>query len=98
MINEIGRPDAGNTISGPGIADKATRDESFSKTLTDAIDEVNRLQTDKDRAVADFASGKETDVHKTMIALGKADISMRLVVQVRNKVMAAYEEIMRMNI
>lgn len=98
MINEIGNPDAANTFSIREIPGETDGKDSFGQTLADAIDEVNRLQIEKDRAVADFATGKDTDVHKTMIALEKADLSMRLVVQVRNKVMGAFEEIMRMNI
>ncbi|MCF8143258.1 MAG: flagellar hook-basal body complex protein FliE [Deltaproteobacteria bacterium] len=68
---------------------------SFGSMLSEAIDGTDRLRKTADTAISDFASGKETDIHKTMIAMEKASISFKLMMQVRNKVIAAYQEIMR---
>ena len=68
---------------------------SFGNMLSEAIDETDRLRKAADGAISNFASGRETDIHKTMIAMEKASISFKLMMQVRNKVIAAYQEIMR---
>ncbi len=71
------------------------QDGSFLDTLTDAIGEVDKLHKEADLAVEELATGSETDIHNTMIALEKAEVSFQLMMQVRNKIVAAYETIMR---
>lgn len=68
---------------------------SFGNMLSEAIEGTDRLRKTADTAIKDLALGKETDIHKTMIAMEKASISFKLMMQVRNKVVAAYQEIMR---
>jgi flagellar hook-basal body complex protein FliE len=58
--------------------------------------ELNTLQTQADQATQDFAAGKDIPLHQVMIAMNKADMSMQLAMQVRNKVLGAYQEISRM--
>ena len=72
--------------------------ETFFETLKSAIGEVNKLQEDADQAVQDLATGKDKDIHNTMIALEKADVSFQLMMQVRNKIISAYETIMHMSV
>ncbi|UCH00867.1 MAG: flagellar hook-basal body complex protein FliE [Deltaproteobacteria bacterium] len=67
----------------------------FGKVIKGAINRVNRLEREANRSVVDLLQGK-ADIHETMIALQKADISMRLLLTIRNKVIEAYREIMRM--
>lgn len=71
---------------------------SFTDIFSKTFNEVNELSTDADRAITDFATGKNTDIHNTMIAMEKADISFQLMMQVRNKLVAAYQEIYRMQV
>ena len=71
---------------------------SFGGFLMSAINDVNRAQNDADQAIQELATGKEQDIHQTMIALEKAEVSFQLMMQVRNKIVAAYEAIMRMQI
>jgi len=85
---------SGKTISSESKNDKS----SFGKILTDSIAEVNKLQKKADNASLNLVTGKETDIHSTMIAIEKADVSFRLMMQVRNKIVAAYEEIKRMQV
>jgi len=66
--------------------------------LTDSIDQVNRLQVAADSNINDLAMGKQTDIHRTMVAMEKASISFELLMQIRNKVISAYDRIMRMPI
>ncbi|NNF99209.1 MAG: flagellar hook-basal body complex protein FliE [Desulfobacteraceae bacterium] len=71
---------------------------AFGNFLKESIRNVNKQQVVADKAAADLATGQETDIHGTMITLQKAGISFELLMQVRNKVISAYEEIKRMQI
>ncbi|MDY6986686.1 MAG: flagellar hook-basal body complex protein FliE [Thermodesulfobacteriota bacterium] len=70
----------------------------FGDILTTAIDQVNSLQGQAEQAVQELAAGTQKDIHGTMIALEKAEVSFKLMMQVRNKIIAAYEEMMRMQV
>lgn len=65
------------------------------ETFSQLFNEVNRLQIQADMKVEEFATSPNKDIHGTMIALQKADISLRLFLQIRSKLTAAYQEIMR---
>lgn len=69
--------------------------ESFGKMLARSMNEVNQLKLNADEAINDLAAGKQKDIHQTMIALEKADVAFQLLMQVRNKIISAYETIMR---
>lgn len=73
-------------------------EKSFAETLKSSIGQVNRLQLETDTAIQNLVSGNEKDVHEVMVAMEKASISLELLVQVRNKIIAAYDEIKRMQI
>jgi flagellar hook-basal body complex protein FliE len=72
--------------------------ESFGENLLQAIDSVDRLQKEADSGIQALATGEKRDLHQTMISMEKAGISFQLMMQVRNKIVAAYQEIMRMQI
>jgi flagellar hook-basal body complex protein FliE len=82
------------------IADTSQREKegNFGEMLKDAIGEVNKLQQNADQAVEELATGSSKDIHNTMIALEKAEISFHLMMQIRNKIIGAYQEIMRMQV
>ena len=84
--------------NGQSAAAAAGQNGDFGKILKDSLETVDRLQRDADTAIEDMATGKQTDIHQTMIAMEKADVSFQLVMQVRNKLIAAYEEVMRMQV
>ena len=68
---------------------------SFGELLQQSINQVSRLQHEADASINDLADGKQTDIHQTMIAVEKAEVSFELLMQIRNKVIAAYETLMR---
>jgi flagellar hook-basal body complex protein FliE len=70
----------------------------FGDLLQSALDRVGTLQTEADRAVDDLTLGRQTDIHSTMIAVEKAGIAMELALQIRNKLLNAYETLMRQQI
>jgi flagellar hook-basal body complex protein FliE len=84
-------------VESVGISPKGSG-ASFSDTLKDAIQSVNTLQQDADTKVQNLATGKTQNLHETMIATEKADIALRLMVQVRNKIIDAYQEVMKMQV
>jgi len=70
----------------------------FGEVLKDAMNKVVQAQKEAETAVNGLAEGDGTDVHTAMLALQKADVSFQMMMQVRNKLISAYEEIMRMQI
>lgn len=71
---------------------------SFDKTLRDAIEKVNDLQLKADKAAQDLATGRTDNVADVMIAAEKADIALRLMMQVRNKMIESYQEVMKIQV
>ena len=71
---------------------------SFADTLKGAIENVNQLQKASDKGAQDLATGRTDNVADVMIATEKADIALRVMVQVRNKIIDAYQEIMKMQV
>jgi flagellar hook-basal body complex protein FliE len=80
-----------------GESTPAAPGSDFKKILSQSIQEVNKLQTQSSEAVQGMVLGK-TDIHTAMIAMEKSGISFRLMMAVRNKMISAYEEVMRMQI
>jgi flagellar hook-basal body complex protein FliE len=66
--------------------------------LQTSIAEVNQLQNAADNSIEQLVAGRSRNLHETMIAMEKADISFRLMMEVRNKIIEAYNEVMRMQV
>ncbi len=96
-IKAIGAP-AG--IEGPARASReaASSGGGFTASLKDALSQVNDAQLQANHAVDALMTGQSENVHQAMLALQKADVSFQLMMQVRNKLVSAYEEIQRMQI
>ena len=71
---------------------------AFSAILGDAIQEVNDLQSQAGQEAQKVMTGEITDIHSAMIAVQKADVSFQMMMQVRNKIVSAYQEIMKMQV
>ncbi len=70
-------------------------DGDFSKVLENTLSEVNKLQQNSDKAMSDMATGEVKDLHQAAIAIDKAELSMKMMLEVRNKALNAYKEIIR---
>lgn len=81
-----------------GKSDQTENKHTFGDILKKAVGEVNQLQAEANNAVEKVAEGKEIDIHNTMIALEKAGVSFQLMMQLRNKTLEAYQEVMRMQV
>lgn len=83
---------------GPGEVRKPdeAKGAGFSETLEEALKEVNELQNRSTEEIGQALDGDLKDVHSAMLALQKADLSFQLMLQVRNKLVQAYRDVMRM--
>jgi flagellar hook-basal body complex protein FliE len=82
-------------VKAPPKQDK-TDEGSFGQWLARSLAEVSQLQGASDAASQKLITGQSTDIHGTMIAMQKSGIALDLVMEVRNKVIAAYDEVKRM--
>ncbi len=89
---------AGDTRLLTGNTDNAASGKSFSSIMADAIADVNKVQQDAQQASVNLATGKLQDVSEVVIATEKAAIALQLTIQVRNKIVDAYQEVMRMQV
>ena len=78
------------------VAQSGGEDSTFVGTLRQAMNQVDQLQGTAESRVGSLLEGSGMDVHSAMIAVEKADLSFQLMMQVRNKIVQAYQEISRM--
>ena len=72
--------------------------QSFGEYLIDALKKTNELQLESDKMNAAFAAGRVEDVSQVVVAAQKAELSIQLALQLRNRATSAYQEIMRMQV
>jgi len=90
--------DLNKSIGSGKVDNDEKKGESFGELLSKSVEKVNETQTESETEMKKYLSGNGGGIHETMISLEKADISLRLMVQVRNKAVEAYREIMRMQV
>ena len=71
---------------------------TFGEMLMNSVERVNQYQHDANSAIKELVAGRTKNVHETMLAVERAEISLKLMMQVRNKIVDAYREIMRMQV
>ncbi len=71
-------------------------EKSFLEFLGESIEKINQLQLEADKMVTAFSTGEEVDIHNVMLAVERASLSLSVVTEVRNRVLEAYQEMMRM--
>ena len=95
LTNQIGiigpKQSAGTAATEGGSGD-------FSKMLMNSIDEVNRLQGEAADATNRLATGQTTNVAEVMVAVQKADVAYSMLMEIKNKLMDAYQEIQQMRV
>lgn len=98
-MSVFGTSAAGLPVVAPPVAggrDSGHAGSDFLQTLKDAFGAVNSQLLQADESSRMLAAGKVTDLHDVMITAEKANLALQLTIQVRNKVLEAYQEIMRM--
>lgn len=96
-INHIQTPFIQNPSITPAKPEEQ-KVEGFSEIFKNALSEVNAAQLESNKLTEKLAMGEVNDIHEVMIASQKASLSLQLTVQVRNKVVEAYQEMMRMQV
>jgi flagellar hook-basal body complex protein FliE len=89
-------PSAGRAAASPTAGGASS--SGFIDTLQQAIGKANDIQVEADQATEALMTGQTQNIHQTMVALQEADVSFQLMMQIRNKLVSAYEEIQRMQI
>ena len=93
QVTEISKPGESQVVNGPAGAGS-----SFFEALQQSMEEVNANQLQADSSIKDLMAGKNKNIHETMLAIQKADLSLKTMMQVRNKILEAYKEVMRMQV
>lgn len=97
MSNPIlGLPQSGIGLgAAAGSSSKAgsSAESEFLDTLRSAMDQVGQLQSEADGKVAQLVNGNGQDVHSAMIAVEKASLAFEMMVQVRNRIVQAYQQV-----
>jgi flagellar hook-basal body complex protein FliE len=86
------------SIPSPAAPGASEGSKTFADTLKDAVNSVNQVQKESDVKMQELATGKTHNIHDVMLTAEKADISLRLLTQVRNKIIEAYQEVMKMQV
>ncbi len=98
MVKEIGGiAPPGSPPAGKPSSPKDAAGKSFGEFLSESLRKVDALQKEADAAVARAAAG-EGDIQEAMVAIEKADVAFKLMMEIRQKILDAYQEIMRMQV
>jgi flagellar hook-basal body complex protein FliE len=95
-LTELRNSKLQSQLPSPSIG--STGEKSFADTLKEAVGSVNSMQKDSDKQIEQLATGKNHNVAEVMLTAEKADIALKLMVQVRNKIIEAYQEVMKMQV
>jgi len=95
-ISELALP-VNNQLN-PGGKQATAIKNSFSGMLSEALAKVNNDLLEAEKLTQDFALGKNVELHQVIIATEQANLALQLTIQVRNKVIEAYQEITRMQV
>ena len=101
MNNVISAPfvnSLGIQKSAPAKVSPFEAQKSFSSFLKQSIEKVNEAQIESDQLTEKLARGQDVDLHQVMIASQKSSVTMQLTLEVRNKAIEAYQEMMRMQV
>lgn len=78
-----------------GKVDDAASGDAFATHLKSALNDVNEYQEKGEVALSEMATGQVKDLHQAALAIGKAETSMKLMLEIRNKALSAYKELGR---
>ncbi len=94
IIQNIEKDISANKIKG----EKEQGKVDFSEVLKSALNDVSNVEKTAEEQIKQAITGDDANVHKTLIAVEKADLSFKLMMEIRNKLMDAYNEIMRIRV
>jgi flagellar hook-basal body complex protein FliE len=95
-IGPIREPDRTGDVQRKSAAGKNV--PGFKETLSSFMKDVNAMQIKADQSIEKMAAGEITDVHQVMNSVQEANTAFNMMMEIRNKVMEAYQEVMRMRL
>ncbi|MBD8004015.1 flagellar hook-basal body complex protein FliE [Bacillus norwichensis] len=98
IISHLPSTSSINGASKQSEIENLNKRNNFGDYLKNAVQDLNNLQIQSDKATTMFAEGKKIDLHDVMVSSQKASISMQAALEIRNKAVEAYQEIMRMQV
>ena len=96
LLSKASLTDPNDLPTSSAASDSGIAGPSFGQTLQAALGTVNDLQNNAGAMATSFATGKTSDIHSVMVASQKASIALDMTTEVRNKIVDAYQEVMRM--
>lgn len=87
-----------NKVQDNKAKDKLSPIESFGQVMQQKLKEVNELQIKADKLTEQYLAGESVELHDVMLAAQEAQLALQLTVQIRNKLVEAYQEVSRMQI
>lgn len=98
-INSVGPlQDSGSISKKPGPGALKAGDVSFKDVMKNFLSDVNEMQNKADESIQKMAAGEITDVHQVMSTVEEANTAFNMMMEIRNKVMDAYQELMRVRL
>jgi len=94
----ISSPAIQNPLQRPAEQPEVGKGSDFGQTLLNSMRQVNADQTDSNTSIVELLAGKQQDINSVVASMAKADMSFKLLVGVRNKLVEAYKETMRMQV
>jgi len=94
-IEQLSSTSTANLLKQKSSVSNKNGAEAFADHLKSALNDVNEMQQKSEEAMADIATGQVKDLHQAALAIGKAETSMKLMLEIRNKALNAYKEIGR---
>jgi flagellar hook-basal body complex protein FliE len=94
----ISSPAIQGPLSQPTLKQESGKQANFGDALAGSFRQVNQDQADANASIVDLLSGKQQDINSVVASMAKADMSFKLLVGVRNKLVEAYKETMRMQV
>lgn len=92
-IQSIGTNSLLNNIETKGLEANIDEKKSFSEVISDAINKVNDKQINADNNVESLIKGDDITMHEVMLSMQESQLSMQLLIEVRNRMVEAYQEI-----
>jgi flagellar hook-basal body complex protein FliE len=91
-------PLGGSALGGPVLGGAGSSGQAFQSVLAEAVQQVQQFQNNASTSIGRFVSGEGEELHQVALATQQADLAFNLFLQVRNKVISAYQEVMRMQV
>ena len=97
-LPSIQPPTLATVVAASPAAEGASATEAFQAVLGDAMENIGKTRQDANATVNRFLSGEGEEIHNVALAIHKSEMAFQMFTQVRNKVVSAYQEVMRMQL